>query len=94
MNNSLFFSILPQIFKYMAFMLGSASTIPNGEDNALKFDWYFMLVTAFTGSTLASMLLQGLFQGNFGEEFKDGLTSIARTIPTSQAPVWLNWMIT
>jgi hypothetical protein len=91
---SLFFSVLPQIFKYMAFMLGSASTIQNGEDNALKFYWYFMLVTAFTGSTLASMLLRGLFEGNFSQEFKDGLTSVARTIPTSQAPVWLNWMIT
>ncbi|KAL3923561.1 MAG: hypothetical protein SGILL_001587 [Bacillariaceae sp.] len=91
---SLFFSVLPQIFKYLAFMLGSASTIQKGEDNALKFYWYFMLVTAFTGSTLASILLQGLFQGNFSEEFQDGLTTIAQTIPTSQAPVWLNWIIT
>jgi hypothetical protein len=61
---SLFFSILPQIFKYLAFMLGSASSIPNGEDNALRFYWYFMLVTAFTGTTLASMLLDSLTQGS------------------------------
>jgi hypothetical protein len=82
---SLFFSVLPQIFKYLAFMLGSASTVAKGEDNALQFYWYFMLVTAFTGSTLATMLLEG---------FKDALTTVAQTIPTSQAPVWLNWMIT
>lgn len=91
---SLFFSVLPQIFKYLAFMLGTASTVHKGEDNALQFYWYFMLVTAFTGSTLATMLLNGLLTGNFGEEFRDALTSVARTIPTSQAPVWLNWMIT
>jgi len=91
---SLFFSILPQVFKYLAFMLGSASSIPKGEDNALRFYWYFMLVTAFTGSTLAQMLLNGLFQGDLSDEFKDGVLQVGQTIPTQQAPVWLNWMIT
>ncbi|KAG7359065.1 protein of unknown function DUF221-domain containing protein [Nitzschia inconspicua] len=91
---SLFFSVLPQIFKYLAFMLGSASTVAKGEDNALRFYWYFMLVTAFTGSTLATMLLDGLMTGNVGSQFKTALTSIARTIPTSQAPVWMNWIVT
>lgn len=75
-------------------MLGSASTVAKGEDNAFLFYWYFMLVTAFTGSTLATMLLQGFVSGNFGMEFRDALNTVARTIPTSQAPVWLNWMIT
>ncbi|KAG7355019.1 protein of unknown function DUF221-domain containing protein [Nitzschia inconspicua] len=91
---SLFFSVLPQIFKYLAFMLGSASTVAKGEDNALRFYWYFMLVTAFTGSTLATMLIDGLMSGNVGSQFKTALTSIARTIPTSQAPVWMNWIVT
>jgi Calcium-dependent channel, 7TM region, putative phosphate len=75
-------------------MLGSASTLAKGQDNALQFYWYFMLVTAFTGSTLASMVLEAFKNGKLEYEFKDALTAVAQTIPTSQAPVWLNWIIT
>jgi hypothetical protein len=32
--------------------------------------------------------------GDVSTEFKDGLTNVAKTIPTGQAPIWLNWMIT
>ena len=90
-----------------------------------------MLVTAFTGTTLATMLLswftekgkQGLvfwlcqcycssyldvadvlplhefspsFQPidvRFDTSFRYALDSIAKTIPTERAPVWLNWII-
>mmetsp|Transcript_6267 Transcript_6267/g.15804 ORF Transcript_6267/g.15804 Transcript_6267/m.15804 type:complete len:1341 (-) Transcript_6267:79-4101(-) len=90
---SLFFSILPQVFKLLAFTEGVASSIPVAEDHALLFYWYFMLLTAFTGSTLATMLLEALTTGELQTTLKDALVQVARTIPTSQAPVWLNWIV-
>jgi len=59
----------------------------------LRFYWYFMLVTAFTGSSLVQMLVDGALQGNLGDEFKDILGTVAGTMVTQQAPVWLNWII-
>lgn len=126
---SLFFSVLPQVFKFMAFSEGVSSSVPVAEDSALSFVsltsstksvtlvrisycikcplshcyafrmtlttqyWYFMLVTAFTGSTLATMLLEALTTGELSTSLKDTLVQVARTIPTSQAPVWLNWIV-
>jgi hypothetical protein len=123
---SLFFSVLPQVFKFLAFAEGVSSSIPVAEEKALIFVsllvtlllivctlywtiiyfqlihvslfyrmqyWYFMLVTAFTGSTLATMLIGALTTGELQTTLKDALIVVARTIPTSQAPVWLNWII-
>jgi len=60
---SLFFSILPQIFKALAFFEGSSSSKVKAEENALRFYWYFMLVTAFTGTSLVQMLVDGILAG-------------------------------
>ncbi|VEU35296.1 unnamed protein product [Pseudo-nitzschia multistriata] len=60
---TLFFSILPQIFKLLAFSEGSSSSKPQAEEYAMRFYWYFMLVTAFTGQSLVQMLLDGILQG-------------------------------
>ena len=60
---SLFFSILPQIFKALAFSEGSSSSKVKAEENAMRFYWYFMLVTAFTGTSLVQMLVDGILQG-------------------------------
>lgn len=59
---TIFFSFLPQIFKAMAFYKGNASSVAVAEDNALDYYWVFMLLTAFTGSSLANMLFS-LFSG-------------------------------
>ena len=117
---TVFFSICPQLFKAMAFYKGDASSIAVAEDNALFYYWIFMLLTAFTGSSLANMLFS-LFSGkkqaqmlvgkyctnlgsyivlpekyegvSAGDAIKDVLVDVASTIPTQQAPVWLNWIV-
>jgi hypothetical protein len=60
---TLFFSFCPQLFKAIANFEGNVSSKRTAEDKALHYYWYFMLVTAFTGTSLAQMVGQGLFNG-------------------------------
>jgi hypothetical protein len=52
---TLFFTFCPQLFKYLAFYEGTSSSLERGERTALLMYWYFMLVTAFFGSSLANV---------------------------------------
>jgi hypothetical protein len=62
---TLFFSFCPQFFKAIANFEGNVSSIRKAEDKALIYYWYFMLLTAFTGSALAQMLGKWLIGGTF-----------------------------
>ena len=66
---TLFFSFCPQMFKAIANYEGNVSSIRKAEDKALIYYWYFMLLTAFTGTSLAQMLASGL--SNIGEELRE-----------------------
>mmetsp|Transcript_37114 Transcript_37114/g.42454 ORF Transcript_37114/g.42454 Transcript_37114/m.42454 type:complete len:1352 (+) Transcript_37114:147-4202(+) len=91
---TLFNSILPQIFKALAFFEGTSSSKVKAEENALRFYWYFILVTSFTGPLLVQMVLSGFQEGStVGGEFKDILGVVAASLTTTQAPVWLNWIL-
>ena len=54
---ALFFSILPQVFKVLAFCEGTS------KESAMRFYWYFILVTAFTGTQLVQTLLSIILEG-------------------------------
>eukprot|EP00531_Pseudo-nitzschia_arenysensis_P017328 CAMPEP_0116148558 /NCGR_PEP_ID=MMETSP0329-20121206/18442_1 /TAXON_ID=697910 /ORGANISM="Pseudo-nitzschia arenysensis, Strain B593" /LENGTH=1181 /DNA_ID=CAMNT_0003644741 /DNA_START=112 /DNA_END=3657 /DNA_ORIENTATION=- len=90
---TIFFSILPQVFKVLAFSEGTSSSKVEAEEKALLFYWYFMLVTAFTGSYLVQMLIAILLEGNVSDELRDILGKVAGSMVTQQAPVWINWII-
>ena len=60
---TLFMALLPQIFKCIAYYEGTSSSLEMAERKALLFMWYFMLVTAFFGQYLATMLLQWYYHG-------------------------------
>eukprot|EP00533_Pseudo-nitzschia_delicatissima_P009379 CAMPEP_0116084330 /NCGR_PEP_ID=MMETSP0327-20121206/3747_1 /TAXON_ID=44447 /ORGANISM="Pseudo-nitzschia delicatissima, Strain B596" /LENGTH=1201 /DNA_ID=CAMNT_0003575273 /DNA_START=88 /DNA_END=3693 /DNA_ORIENTATION=+ len=90
---TIFFSILPQVFKILAFSEGTSSSKVEAEEKALLFYWYFMLVTAFTSNFLVQMLIAIFFEGNVTDEFKDILGKVAGSMVTTQAPVWINWII-
>jgi len=66
---TMFFSILPQIFKALAFFEGSSSSKVKAEENALRFYWYFILVTSFTGPLLVQMLVSGFNEGTLLWQF-------------------------
>jgi hypothetical protein len=51
-----------------------------------------MLLTSFTGSSLATMFLQGLDEG-IGKQLQNVLAKVAATVPTQISVTWINWMI-
>jgi len=60
---TLFFSICPFIFKALANFGSGATSVRQAEFKAIRYYWLFILVTAFTGSSLATMVTQGLYSG-------------------------------
>ncbi len=77
---TIFFSFLPNLFKAVAFYEGTSSSMERAERKALLFYWYFMLVTAFTGSALANMLLEWF---TTGKRYFDKLLSWRRPMLSS-----------
>jgi hypothetical protein len=61
---------------------------------ALKYYWWFMTMTAFTGQIFAEMVLSGFNDGlALGSEFRTVLRAVATAIPSTVAANWLNWII-
>ena len=58
-----FFSVCPFIFKSLANFGSGATSQRQAEFIAIKYYWIFILVTAFTGSSLATMITSGLYSG-------------------------------
>ena len=91
---TLFFSFCPQLFKAIANFEGNVSSKRTAEDKALTYFWFFMMLTAFTGTALTQMVSEiFLNDAGVGEEIRAVLTEVANSIPTQQAPVWMNWLI-
>jgi hypothetical protein len=55
-----FMSICPYLFKSIANSQSDAHSVGAAEDKALQYYWLFMLLTAFTTTTLSQMVTQGL----------------------------------
>jgi Calcium-dependent channel, 7TM region, putative phosphate len=68
-----FFSVCPFIFRALANFGSSATNKGQAEYRAIRYYWIFILATAFTGSSLATMIRSGLYSGT--------LLAIARSLP-------------
>jgi len=91
---SLFFSFCPQLFNAIANFEGNVSSKRTAEDKALTYYWFFMMLTAFTGTTLTQMLTEVFInRKSLGGQIRLVLAGVANSIPTQQAPVWMNWLI-
>ena len=93
---TLFMALLPQIFKMIAYYEGTSSSLEMAERKALLFMWYFMLVTAFFGQYLATMLIQWYYHTgvtNISQSLWSTVNTVATLIPSAIAPQWLNWII-
>ena len=92
---SLFFMLIPQVFKLIAYFGSQATSLAQAERRALQYFWWFMVITAFMGPNLAYCALGAMRKD--GERFADGLREVlirlAGTTPTFIAPTWLNWII-
>ena len=90
----LFFALCPQIFKMMSNFGSGAASIAEAEHRAIKYYWFFMLVTAFTGTSLATVVYEGLLASlDVGGTVKGVLRSVANTVPTTVSAQWLSWII-
>jgi len=90
---TLFFSFLPQLFKFLAFYEGTSSSMEKAERISLLLYFYFMVVTAFTGTSLATMLLNWFYGETTTEEgIRNALNTAANALITTSG-TWLNWII-
>jgi len=91
---TLFFALCPAIFKTIANSGSNARSVQEAENKALQYFWYFMLVTAFTGSSLGTMTLNAINEKKIeNSTFTTVLLEIAGTLPTQVSSTWLNWII-
>ena len=60
----------------------------------MQYYWWFLVLTAFSGSSLATMVINGFSEGvKIGNEAALVLQSIASAIPTTISATWLNWYV-
>ena len=91
---SAFFASCPLIFKAISNFGSKANSVANAEFKALQYFWWFMVVTAFSGQLLASMILSGFNDGlRIGSEFRSVVRAVALTVPSKTSASWLNWII-
>eukprot|EP00980_Cylindrotheca_fusiformis_P009792 scaffold2156_cov115-Cylindrotheca_fusiformis.AAC.17 len=91
---TIFFSVCPFIFKLFANYGSNATSIRQAEFKALRYYWFFILVTAFAGQSLVSMVISGyLSTSQLGNQAQVVVMDVAKTIPTNQSVVWINWII-
>ena len=90
---SLFLSLLPTIFKAVANSSGDETSIATAEGSALKYYWWFMLITAFAAPYIATTVIQATQTGDLQLTTQEFLINIANTLPTQTSFGWLNWLI-
>ncbi len=89
----LILSTLPYIFKVLSNSSGKACSLASAEGTALRYYWWFMLITAFSASYIVTMIINALNSGDIQESTQALLTNIANTLPTQTSFFWLNWLI-
>ena len=70
----------------------SAHHVSSGSECCV-FLLQFPDLTAFLSDFLPWFMWSFVSSGELQTTLKDALVQVARTIPTSQAPVWLNWIV-
>ena len=90
-----FFAVLPALFKFISNFGSNATSSVKAENYALKYFWWFMVVSAFTGNSFDSAVINGLFKGGIqiGNEVQKVIEDAAKKIPEEVSARWLNWMI-
>ena len=91
---TIFFALCPTLFKTIANFGSNAHSVYKAEFKAMQYYWWFIVLTAFTGSSLSNMVLQGFNTGSrIGSGATQVLATTAATIPTLVSATWLNWII-
>jgi len=89
-----FFAVLPQIFKAFANFGSGATSIQEAERHALFYYWWFMLIFAFGGTSLATLVIAA-FQNN--DVTVSGaqhiLNTLGNALPVITSWYWTTWII-
>jgi len=91
---TLFFSLCPIMFRAIANFGSNATSVSSAELYAMQYYWWFMLITAFAGSSIVNMAMNALNEGlSANTNVTEVLFAIAKTIPTQISATWTNWII-
>ncbi len=74
-TQTLLFAVCPQVFKFLAFKEGSATSYDDAEENAMLYFWYFYLVVRYLGQ----LVVEG-FAKFAGEGEHEGRNILIRII--------------
>ena len=88
-----FFALCPVLFKSIANSGSRATSVQEAEAYALKYYWFFMLVTAFVLTAFADAAIQIWNSSELEETVHTMLKNIAANTPLGVSGVWLNWII-
>jgi len=88
-----FFALCPVMFKTIANFGSSATSVYAAEYKSLQYYWWFMALTAFSGTSLSTMILSGFNEGiRIGSEAQEVLLEIANSIPLQLSAAWIGWI--
>lgn len=89
-----FYAVCPPMFKAIANFGSNATSEAFAEGSAMRYFWWFMVVSAFSGTTLASAMIEAFGEElDIGSNVQNAIILSARTIPTTVSVTWLNWII-
>jgi len=88
-----FFALCPVLFKSIANSGSRATSVQEAEVYALKYYWFFMLVTAFVLTAFADAAIQIWNSNELEETVQTMLKNVAANTPLGVSGIWLNWII-
>jgi hypothetical protein len=79
------------MFKIIANFGSNATSSVTAENSALSYFWWFMVLSAFTGTSLTTAIIDGFNEGlNLGSEIRKVVETTASAIPSKVSATWLN----
>lgn len=77
---TLFFALCPIFFRVISNFGSNAGSVKEAEEWAMAAYWWFMVVTAFSGSSILNMVLAGIEEGKLGKNYIHAIIQLR--IPT------------
>jgi len=72
----------------------NAGSVKDAEEWAMRAYWWFMVVTAFSGSSILTMVLDGIQEGRLDDSsVTTVLNKISSGLAKEVASTWMNWII-
>lgn len=90
---TLFYSLCPVMFKTIANFGSNATSQFAAEYAAMKYFWWFYVVTAFWSTSLATVVLAAIEEQKITDQIIQVIRKAAGTVPTTISFSWINWIV-